>query len=147
MAAEAEIAIGMEDISDLPSIQMDIVEDVQNAVILLKIVQPSAITARNMVISSTIALSSSGWLSCVFQVEMTTVSMAMVLWTCNILHHFNDLVECIYFSEEVFLVSMLQSLCRESHITFRGIYKRFFLPQRFFMYLAFSFSKTPGNVE
>jgi len=60
MAAEAEIAIGMEDISDLPSIQMDIVEDVQNAVILLKIVQPSAITARNMVISSTIALSSSG---------------------------------------------------------------------------------------
>ena len=60
MAAEAEITIGVEDISDLPSIQMHMVEDVKNMVILLKIVQQSAITARNVVISSTIALSSSG---------------------------------------------------------------------------------------
>ena len=42
---------------------------------------------------------------------------------------------------------MLRSLCREPHITVNGIYKRFFLPQRFFiMYLVFSFSKNPGNV-
>ena len=42
-----------------------------------------------------------------------------------------------------FLVSML---CRESHITIRGIYKRFFLPRHVFMYLEFSLSKNPGNV-
>jgi len=79
MAAEAEITIGVEDISDLPSIQMHMVEDVKNMVILLKIVQQSAITARNVVISSTIALSSSGWMSSVFRAEMTMVSMSMAL--------------------------------------------------------------------
>ena len=41
-----------------------------------------------------------------------------------------------------FLVSMLQFLCRESHITIHGIYKRFFL-RRFFMYLEFFFFKKP----
>src|SRR5438046_7595738 len=35
-----------------------------------------------------------------------------------------------------FLVSMLRYLCRESHITVSSIYKRFFLPQRFFYHVS-----------
>ena len=59
MVEEAKITIRLEDIPDLPSIQIDITEDLKYIVILLKIFQQSAITARNIVISWTIAVNSS----------------------------------------------------------------------------------------